>query len=415
MKKKLMILILFFLEISLFAQKIDIVNKIPFNKDINYWENYDAYEGGFPSISNLIVDEDKFIFKAGGNDTGARCFFEMKDGVYKIANSEESYIHNRGITVSGTFPNGYLYGYICAGSNHNKIDMTVNYKNVEYIINTENDMFSEGLFTFNSFYCVDNILFFITSQNNLVSIELVNKNKFILRNVNETLEFLNNDKIEFLNIEFRKNKKNKITRICIGSYSLKPELDGINYWKICNDTFVIDQTNYSHFKNLNDSKYGYELIGYDNKGFHYFIKNNEGKFILAVMDVMSKKIIFYDNFDEYILNPLKDKFDMTMLSSSWFVDKNGNIYFATIDLNNREYQIKKINNCWYKDFSINENSYGSINSNHIEIYSKSTNKSDIVGYAFENDIVIKTEFKGKYVKIKSLTGFEGWIENRYID
>ena len=168
---------------------------------------------------------------------------------------------------------------------------------------------------------------------------------------------------------------------------------------------------------------GHEPIGKDFLGLDYFrLLKFDGvniKYSIAVYNSWSNEIIIYDDFEKNDWNPpKKDDIDYDELkfigAYPWTVGADGAIYFFDADDKEREYQIKKIENRWYKDFGIDKNQIGHCNSNDVPLYTdeSGTSKTDIFNYYNDCLLILKNE--GDFCKVRKIDGREGWMETKYI-
>lgn len=417
------------------AQKVETVKRIKFGTEDNFgfWTEYDDHEGGYPGMGLLFCDKECFIVWASKTQFEGDTFFKIN----KMNSDIETKITTEwknpfvGNYVCGYIQDGYIYGYIEAGDERNELNFIINYKGRNWCIKEKSEIFfKSSIFSNDTFYAVDNNIFFETSLHELVSIELLDAGKYRLRNEEETKEYLTEDRKEELGIDYVLNRKGKVTRICIGSYSLKPLVDGINYWKICNEQYEMMNDKYNEYKNISSMYYSstpYYLMGYDKKGLHYFqrFENNNGdftednpgfnvKFCIAVLDTWTRRVYFYEDYKADEWNPPRDKKGNPLCGTSWTVAPDGNIYFTDCDLTNKEYLIKKVSNRWYKDIGIDQRHIGIFIKNHVPLYKNSSLDSETDGFNYENDIVWELESKEGWSRIRNLDGREGWVERKYI-
>ncbi|MBQ4496469.1 MAG: SH3 domain-containing protein [Spirochaetaceae bacterium] len=188
------------------------------------------------------------------------------------------------------------------------------------------------------------------------------------------------------------------------------------------DTINILNKNYGQINSIEEL--GYKPIGKDSVGLDYFrLLKYDGvniKYSIAVYNSWSNEIIIYDDFEKNDWNPpKKDDIDDDELkfigTYPWTVGADGVIYFFDADDKKAEYQIKKIENRWHKDFGIDKKQIGHCNSNDIPLYTEKnvTSKTEVFNYC--NDCLWILKKDDKFCKVRKIDDREGWIETKYID
>ena len=435
MKKTFIFITLIFIGTFLWSQNIEIIKKIPFGTEesFNYWTGWDANEGCRPGISNLLSVDESFYVTTRADSYGNLKIYSVQKNVNKEIESDKL-PWNVGEFIYSYINNGCIFGWKGSSERKDNVNLFINYKNKTYNINFNNSEFCYNeLYSDASVYITDNTAFFMTYSKELISIQLFENGTYKARDVEETKAYLKNGKAEELGIDFRLNKKGKVSRICIGDYSLNRSNDGINYWNKRTGTFKIMNSKYEDKKNLTDFEGDtlasvYELKGYDTKGLHYFLRfdgengiYNEDrtdlnvKFSIVVLDPWEDKIYFYEDYKVNEWNPPRDSNGKVICSTSWTVAPDGNIYYTDCDVANKEWLIKKIPNRWYEEIGINKRHIGTFTKNHIPLYLEPSERAETDGFNFENDIVWEKETKGEWSKIQKLDGREGWVETKYIN
>ncbi len=423
MKKIFCILFVFcFCEAS-FCQNVEKVISIPFGTEtFSYSTKWgELGEPGF-GVDQVLSDNSFLSFHSGiwytiSQDSNIEKSLPKKDYYYLTTNK-----------ISYKAENCLVVGYVrrlddgYSGKTGNEFDLQVTMNSRDYHVICE---FAESKQTTPELYETGNTLFIQTQDKQLVSIEFSDNGTYTVRNAEETLRWLESGKGEELGW----------SQLIYGNINYGNILGDINlsnvstaYSKGVLTNLTMKSPKYAGLTRISELK-GYEYLNKDSKGLIYLIKyesdnglfsyDRQGpnvRFSIAVNDIWTRQVYFYEDYAPNEWNPPRDANGRVIGSYSWTVAPDGNIYFTDADVERGEYQIKRIINRWWDDMGINDRIIGQMNTNHIPLLTAMNGKEND-GYCFENDFVWITEQSKdkKWSKIKKIDGREGWIETKYID
>ena len=418
MKKLLCIYIgLIIFAASFFSQEVEVVKHIKFGDPLNFWTEWDPNEGYAPGIRNILVSKNnEILLQANGENN----IFYANDFTKELTTLKKEQEGLDRFILMNNIKDGYIAGYADV--------VYINQKPSSYIYNlyfNKNDVLKEIKAEFKkgetggTFYYTGNTIFMQTEKKDLVSIELLSDGTNKVRGVDETKSWLESGKGEEIGLSY--NEVEATHTFGDNSFS-KP---GPSYWNIMND-LTLKKPELAEKHRMRGTGYGY--LGEDSKGLIYFrnMVSDKGKwnydnqglniqFGIAVIDVWTKQVYFYEDYAKNEWNPPRNSEGKFIGSYAWTVAPDGSIYFADADTDKGEYQIKRIPNRWYKDMGMESRTIGQMNANHIPLAKEASATAQNDGYCFENDFVWVKETKASWSRIQKIDGRTGWVESRYID
>lgn len=409
MKKVLFCLIIGVLISNVYAEKSKLVKHLKFNEPLKYYTYWDPNEGISPGIDILIAKND--------NDFYGFCY-NSNTWYHFVQNEYEELIKHT--CIPGSSENGqpiYFYdnntlviGIINYGSGCNNLHLHINKNGNIYDINERLNQYTY-IQSESSLFFSDDVLFLLTYDRDFVIIELKPNQSYNITDINDSKKWI-----------MENTKKYGINYIdgimFFGDYTFLPSS---KKYYLNDDTINILNKNYGQINSIEEL--GYKPIGKDSVGLDYFrLLKYDGvniKYSIAVYNSWSNEIIIYDDFEKNDWNPpKKDDIDDDELefvgAYPWTIGADGAIYFLDADDKEREYQIKKIENRWYKDFGIDKKQIGHCNSNDIPLYTEKnvTSKTEVFNYC--NDCLLILKKEGEFCKVRKIDGREGWMETKYI-
>ena len=412
MKKVLFCLIIGVLISNVYAEKSKIVKHLKFNEPLKYYTYWDPNEGISPGIDILIAknDNDFYAFSYAAYN-----WYHFHDDKYEKLFEINATPSETGKPIYYFSDDIVVLGLINLLNAENKPVGLLLY------IKTDKDEFKLSkqlpeyyyVFSENYIYYTGNDLLILLDDNETIRMNIKSEREFEFFDENETAEWLkyNSQSLGLSKIE----NYYSFGDYLITSYS-KPAY--INFQDLKIDAKGRKYHIYYDLK--------YESIGKDCYGCSYFrlLKNDAKKhymkYSIAVHNAWTNEIKIYDDYDVNDWNPPRidgvDDDELKFIGTyPWTVGADGAIYFFDADDKKREYQIKKIENRWYKDFGIDKKQIGHCNSNDIPIYTEKnvTSKTDIFNYC--NDCLWILKKEDKFCKVRKIDGREGWIEAKYID
>ena len=400
-------LILIFLSLVLFsasviAEKAKIIKLIDFQNPIDFYTSWDANEGVAPGIDILIAKNENDFFIFCYSDYNWYHFYDDKYEKLFDINANPSEI---GKPVYYYSDNIAIVGLMNMGESHNELHLYIN--NKDNIIQFSKILPQYYALKSNYLYYTDkNLLIFLT-RNNVIRLYIESENEIEFFDQKATKEWLETNASCF-----------GISKI-EGRYSFGDYINDdyyktalLNYQKL-----TITKKDGITYHLINDLHY--ESIGKDSYGLSYFrlteTSEKNIKYSLAVHNAWTNEIKIYDDYDFNDWNPPRKTNEEFIGDYPWSVSTKGDIYFFDADVTKKQYQIKKIQNRWYKDFGINLNIIGHCNNNCISLYKEKNTQNPIDVYNFDNDCLWIIEENNYWCKVRKLDGHEGWIETKYID
>ncbi len=396
---------------TLIAQNVYNRYTIPMDNVFYYDANPDPNEGSYGGISDLHVMNNIPFF----HNPHDYSLWKIEYNKLEKVLTPKGDIFNCGHPFFISIPNGYIIGYFGYSEVYTKngrigifLNKVVNNKVEAYDIET-NEI--HGWYVDSNYcYFVEHTIFFELYDNNLVSVELLSDGKYIYRNADETKKWLDTEKGEYLG--WKKDSVNSFGDNTVISSRNKFIYNYDREYKLDMSKSVFNKK-----KNLGDTSYKY--IGRDKYGLVYFFRGSKSekgsKFYLCVYDPWTLTPYFYENFNNNEWNPPRKENGTVGLTLSQAVSRDGRFYFTDCNLEKNQFEIKEIENVWYKEIGVEKRHIGTITTNHVGLHKGPDLKSKTDGYNFENDIVWELQTKGNWSKIRKQDGREGWIETKYIN
>ena len=412
MKKVLFCLIIGVLISNVYAEKSKIVKHLKFNEPLKYYTYWDPNEGISPGIDILIAKNDNEFYAFS---YAAYNWYHFHDDKYeKLFEIDETpsetgkpiYYFSDDVVVLG------LINLLNAENKPNGLQLYVKTSKDEFKISKQLPEYYY-VFSENYIYYTGNDLLILLDDNETIRMNIKSEKEYEFFDKNETSEWLkyNSQSLGLSKIE----NYYSFGDYLITSYS-KPAY--INFQDLKIDAKGRKYHIYYDLK--------YESIGKDCYGCSYFrllkndAKNHNIKYSIAVHNAWTNEIKIYDDYDVNDWNPPRidgvDDDELKFIGTyPWTVGADGAIYFFDADDKKREYQIKKIENRWHKDFGIDKKQIGHCNSNDIPLYTEKnvTSKTEVFNYC--NDCLLILKKEDKFCKVRKIDGREGWIEAKYID
>ena len=412
MKKVWFCLIIGVLISNVYAEKSKIVKHLKFNEPLKYYTYWDPNEGISPGIDILIAKNDNEFYAFS---YAAYNWYHFHDDKY-----EKLFDINATPSETGK-PIYYFSDDIVVLGLINLLNAENKPVGLQLYIKTDKDEFKISkqlpeyyyVFSENYIYYTGNDLLILLDDNETIRMNIKSEKEYEFFDKNETSEWLkyNSQSLGLSKIE----NYYSFGDYLITSYS-KPAY--INFQDLKIDAKGRKYHIYYDLK--------YESIGKDCYGCSYFrllkndAKKHNMKYSIAVHNAWTNEIKIYDDYDVNDWNPPRidgvDDDELKFIGTyPWTVGADGAIYFFDADDKKREYQIKKIENRWHKDFGIDKKQIGHCNSNDISLYTEKnvTSKLDVFSYC--NDCLWILKKEGEFCKVRKIDGLEGWIEAKYID
>lgn len=399
---------------SLVAQTIATERELKFNDQFSYYENWDRNEGRGPGFIKLFVGRNISIFY----DAPTINWWIYKNNILCEKKTNDSYASPGFISSS---KNSIIIGTLNIGSSVNIYKIAGDFKSPDYKID-----FSQTLPKGNSIdnninpYLTGNMLFAETAQGDLVSWELLDGGKYAYRNIAETKTWL--DDGNALKVGYTKIRKYN----CFGDFTMKSQpLMILKYWP----NYKMPEGPYKNVTN-----YG-QFIGYDSKGLSYYYATDllqrlsdpptmePFEVIITVIDTWTSTI-YFETLPKGSWDPPRrmnadSSYPQMIGSYAWAVHPDGDIYFFDADTTKKEYQLKRVENTWWKETGADTRNIARIDQNYIPLRTGPSNSAKNDGYNYEREFVWILEqsdttetVNGKsvpWIRVRKMDGREGWI------
>lgn len=399
MKKKLFFFLSFLYTCNLFSKDLEIVKIFKFNEPISYYEDSDSFEGHSCGISKLFFFQNSlYIF-----DYGSQIIYEAEN--MKNFTKADKSIDFLYLEASEDF---LFYGTQRENSN---FFLNIDNKELEnpefrFLQTYSLTVFSKGC------YLTENKFFSQTIDDKLVYWDLLDNGKSIFHNERDTNNKVQNGFFNSLGVKQLGNVYYAgDSCISIG------EAPGYHdYW----DKITIRTKEYENLKFNDIAVY----IGTDKKGLSYYKFNPDlssgyefdsgipYKESIIVLDPWTHEA-YINDLQDGALNPARNENGLIALCGEC-IDSFGNVYFSDCNKEKQQYEIKKLNNEWLKQFDFFNREIGRMNSNHIELYKALSRESGFDGYNFDHEYLWILEHGKEWSKVRKVDGREGWVENKYI-
>ena len=321
--------------------------------------------------------------------------------------------------IKKNYGNGYIRGF-----NNNKSSYFLRngeiriyledfeYEKYDYLLKIEEGIYLKD---YETIYYTEDMVFFQTNYDELVSWKLLGEGKSEYYNAEKTQEMLDSGLAE----------KVGLTTNEYGSTFFFGEFDatsgiGPNFHNIVSNV-TIKTEKYKTFKNLRSFKY----IGCDKEGIGYFyrFKYNGVKYaledpdnpiivLIGVLDPWTKEVNVIE-LPAGDWDPSRKEWGLVARCSQC-IDEEGNVYFTDCSKEKGVYQIKKLTNTWSKELGYSERKIGRMTANRIPLYEKKDTRSENNGYNYEHEYLWVLESGKKWSKVRKVDGREGYVETKYI-
>ena len=400
MKKAILFVLLsFILCVNLYAQRFEVIWECPFDKNFEYYEEWPDDEGYGPAGIYYLQDISGKIYAfsmSSSNWFEAKNPYEIKEeygnGYIRVFNNNKScyFLRNGEIRI-------YLDDFV--------------YENYDYLLKIEEGVYIKD---YHTIYYTEDMIFFQTSDNKLISWKLLENGKSEYYNAKQTQEMLDSGLAKKLGLT--KNKSGSI--FYFGEFNITSGY-GPNYANIINSlTFKTPG-----YEDRTTVQYWGTFIGTDKQGLSYYYESNltdsdyNGKDLLhvniAVLDPWTKEVNIIE-LPAGDWDPSRNAGGL-IARCSQCIDEDGNVYFTDCNKEKGVYQIKKLTNTWSEELGYNKRIIGRVNANQIPLYKSKKTSSETNGYNYEHEFLWVLEKGKNWCKVRKVDGREGYVETKYID
>ncbi|MBN2653001.1 MAG: SH3 domain-containing protein [Spirochaetales bacterium] len=401
MKKNMMVLLFVCMSIAGFSQAT-LIREFPFGNDFRYEEktlddrSFNGIQITFIHNSYCLSSEDSAFFY----DYRHR-FISGKRYSFKEHRSAELF--------TGTYwlDEARYYGYL----NGNEFRLFYRFGNhSEYKVYEMRELLNLSSYGLQKLYYREGYLF-AESSCGLFSFELKESGEYVYRNISDTHELLNQGLGEKLN--FSDEFVNPSDEFDSSTFE-RIDNTGLKYypgesWKIGTDS-----------KGLS---YVLAVYSYSDRLESEFVVR-EKKLYFIVYDPWEKKVLYkyYPGavmYDYCKIADYRSGGDFFHAKYNGAVHSNGDLYFTTVDMSHRKYQLWRIENTWWEELGANKKEIVRIDGNRIPLYKEARLDAELSGYNYQDDYVwVKKresnifELDGEQVSwlyVAKRDGREGWI------
>ena len=398
MKKKILVLMALIMSVGMYAQKFEVIWETVFDNYFEYYEEWPDDMGyGPPGIYYLRkINEKMYAFSMSSSS-----WFEVKVPYEIKKNYGNGYIRGFNNNKSSYFlRNGEIRIYL----------EDFEYEKYDYLLKIEEGIYLKD---YETIYYTEDMVFFQTNNDKLVSWKLLGEGKSEYYNAEKTEELLEEGLAEKVGLTTNKKR----TTFYFGEFNATSGY-GPNYTNIRNSlTFKT-----SGYEERTTLQYWGTYIGTDKQGLSYYYESNltdsgyNGKDLLelniAVLDPWKKEV-------NVIELPAGDwdperRAGGLIARCSQCIDEEGNVYFTDCSKEKGVYQIKKLTNTWSKELGYSERKIGRMTANRIPLYKAKKINSENNGYNYEHEYLWVLESGKKWSKVRKVDGREGYVETKYI-
>ena len=401
MKKTiLMLLVAITMGVSVVAQKFEVIWETVFDNYFEYYEEWPDDMGyGPPGIYYLRKINDKmYAFSMSSSS-----WFEVKVPYEIKKNYGNGYIRGFNNNKSSYFlRNGEIRIYL----------EDFEYEKYDYLLKIEEGIYLKD---YETIYYTEDMVFFQTNNDKLISWKLLGEGKSEYYNAEKTEELLEEGLAEKVGLTTNARR----TNFFFGEFNATSG-SGPNYSKI-KEELTIKTPGYDEYEGV----LGFHYIGTDKTGLSYYwgykyngvtvaIRDpyNPIEVLIAVLDPWEKEV-------NIIELPAGDwdperRAGGLIARCSQCIDEEGNVYFTDCSKEKGVYQIKKLTNTWSKELGYSERKIGRMTANRIPLYEKKDTRSENNGYNYEHEYLWVLESGKKWSKVRKVDGREGYVETRYI-
>jgi hypothetical protein len=399
---------LFFSFFSLIAQEYNIHKTFSFGESWAYYEQWDSNEGIPPGIliTNIFSDQTILVYN-------------YKSGIHTLYSQDWKKVYQTSAGIIRTTQRYWLEYFSNNGDYRVIISDRHNPLNVLYAIEIQ----TNGHYAPNVDYCnlTENMLFFNSTQGDLLSWELLPQGKTLFRDAKDTKKWLEDGNALKYGIQLIGN----IYYFGDNPTDLRAPLSYKN-WK----SYIFPKGEFANLQQMPG-----KFLGVDSKGLSYFLSPyplgnitiahtiEPFPFLLFILDTWTKQV-YIRKYPLGTCDPPRriktgSKYPEVIIIQSWAVHPNGDVYFFDADVNKQEYQLKKLTNDWWKEIGIDQRRIGRIEHNYIPLRIEPLITATTNGYSYEREFVwileetTKTEIVDgeavPWIKVRKLDGREGWI------
>ena len=401
MKKTiLMLLVAITMGVSVVAQKFEVIWETVFDNYFEYYEEWPDDMGyGPPGIYYLRKINDKmYAFSMSSSS-----WFEVKVPYEIKKNYGNGYIRGFNNNKSSYFlRNGEIRIYL----------EDFEYEKYDYLLKIEEGIYLKD---YETIYYTEDMVFFQTNNDKLISWKLLGEGKSEYYNAEKTEELLEEGLAEKVGLTTNARR----TNFFFGEFNATSG-SGPNYSKI-KEELTIKTPGYDEYEGV----LGFHYIGTDKTGLSYYwgykyngvtvaIRDpyNPIEVLIAVLDPWEKEV-------NIIELPAGDwdperRAGGLIARCSQCIDEEGNVYFTDCSKEKGVYQIKKLTNTWSKELGYSERKIGRMTANRIPLYEKKDTRSENNGYNYEHEYLWVLESGKKWSKVRKVDGREGYVETKYI-
>ncbi len=401
MKKTiLMLLVAITMGVSAVAQKFEVIWETVFDNYFEYYEEWPDDMGyGPPGIYYLRkINEKMYAFSMSSSS-----WFEVKMPYEIKKNYGNGYIRGFNNNKSSYFlRNGEIRIYL----------EDFEYEKYDYLLKIEKGIYLKD---YETIYYTEDMVFFQTNEDKLISWKLLGEGKSEYYNEKKTEELLEEglaEKVGLIKDEYS-------STFYFGEFdATNPDVPNVkNIWK----RVYFKTPGYENYKDLRSFFY----IGTDKAGLGYYWRykyngikvaiqdpENPIEVVIGVLDPWTKEVNVIE-LPAGDWDPSRNA-DGLIARCSQCIDEEGNVYFTDCSKEKGVYQIKKLTNTWSKELGYSERKIGRMTANRIPLYEKKDTSSENNGYNYEHEYLWVLESGEKWSKVRKVDGREGYVETRYI-
>jgi len=399
---------LFFVITGLTAQKLELIQKFPFDNYFAVAEKWDANEGSCPGPFAMLFVSDSKIFISFRPDYIVREYF-FDNGLKNYKQFPMGYKNAIFSVYQRNYANGYFIGEFNYYDSMGKYERNKDKDIVIYNIKDKNSIVNPP-------YLSGGKLFANTSEGKIVYFEFDIEGKYSFHGTDETEKLLQEHSEEY---GYHYDQRNEYH--IFGDHTVNND-DGVYLWAIYND---LKYSNTDEF--TGETLRSKSFLGTDLKGLSYYcvdrinytIKNipreNCWFVVIGILDPWHKQVTFRKiPTGEWVPMETNDGTGQRMGGFIKTVSPSGDIYMFDGNRQEQCYQLKRLRNDWWQELGMVDITVGQITTNHIPLRKEPSGTSEMDGYNYENDYVEVLETKGEWNRVHKLDGREGWIEKKYI-
>lgn len=389
--------------VSMYAQKFEVIREYPFDDFLQYYEEWPDDEGYGPAGIYYLQDISGKIYAfsmSSSNWFEAKNPYEIKEeygnGYIRVFNNNKScyFLRNGEIRI-------YLDDFV--------------YENYDYLLKIEEGVYIKD---YHTIYYTEDMIFFQTSDNKLISWKLLENGKSEYYNAKQTQEMLDSGLAKKLGYSIHNND------IYFGENCVSR--DTAPYVKAQIPMTILDE----EYKDFSVRKYGkgFRYLGTDKNGLSYFYYLNDPTQVTGLAERSGKplvvNIVCADNFEKTFQtvatlpagdwDPSRNAGGL-IARCSQCIDEDGNVYFTDCNKEKGVYQIKKLTNTWSEELGYSKRIIGRVNANQIPLYKAKKTSAETNGYNYEHEFLWVLEKNESWCKVRKVDGREGYIETKYID